>query len=246
MTTVSFMRRDGSETAAQVYPPVRRTPARARLALAVLLLVPVAAGAQVVPVDRLVAVVEQRALMQSDVELALRLGSVEPATPGGPSPVDQLVDRELVRLEVDRFAVNEPPASAVDERLAARAGAEPVAAWVHALTAYGVPADGIRRRVADDIRIEAYLEQRFGAAAQPTEVEVVERARAEGAGVPVPRQALDAARAALVRERRARLVADWVDGLRRRAAVHVVVSPQAAIGRGEPEAQVPSSPERDA
>jgi hypothetical protein len=227
MTTVSFMRRDGRGMAAQVYPSGSWRPAVARRALlaAALLVASVGAGAQPLPVDRLVAVVEQRALMQSDVELALRLGSIEPPAPDVPPPVEQLVKRELVRLEVDRFAVADPPADAVERRLAERAGGQPVDAWLEALAAFGVPPAGIRRRVADDLRIETYLEQRFGAAAQPTEVEVVERARAEGAGVPVPDGALAAARAALARERRARLVADWVDGLRRRAAVHVVPAP---------------------
>lgn len=178
--------------------------------------------------DRLVATVEQRALMQSDVDLALRLGSIEPASPEGPSLVDQLVSRELVRLEAERFAVAEPPATVVQDRLEALADGQPVDAWLAGLTAFGVPADSIRRRVVDDLRIAAYLDQRFAAAAQPTEVEVVERARADGAGVPVPEPALAAARATLVHERRTRLVADWLDGLRRRAAVRVVTRPDAA------------------
>lgn len=196
--------------------------ARCALLLAGLLWPAALPAAQAVAVDRLVAVVEQRALMQSDVELARRLGELTPPAAGRSSPVEQVVERELIRVEVDRFAVADPSEAEVEARLAVLAGGRPVAAWIAELTAFGVSAESVRRRVADDLRIVAYLDQRFTAAAQPTEVEVVERARADGAGVPVPDPALATARAALTAEHRARLVDDWVAGLRRRASVRIV------------------------
>lgn len=180
---------------------------------------PAFAAGQPVPVDRLVAVVEQRALTASDLRLAIRLGSIPGNAASDAALVEQLVTRELVRAEAERFAVVEPTPAAVDARLTQLAAGREVAAWLDDLGSLGVTADRIRRMVADDLRIAEYLEQRFTTAAQPTDAEATARAKAAGGATA---DEVATARDALVAERRQMLIDDWVAALRRRAAVRVV------------------------
>ena len=184
-----------------------------------------AAGAlharQAILIDRLVAVVGEQALTWRDVEVARLLGSI-PASGSPAESVDRLVTRELMHLEVDRLAVAEPIAAAVDERLGrARqraGGAEP---WARRLQALGLVEASAREWVADDLRIDVYVDQRFTAAAQPTDVEVAQEAAREAPGAPSTPGRLGEARRRLVQARRAALIADWLDGIRGRTTVQI-------------------------
>jgi hypothetical protein len=174
---------------------------------------------QAVLVDRLVAVVGEQALTWRDVEVARLLGSI-PAAGAPADGVDRLVARELMHLEVERLGVSEPIAAAVDERLGRarqRAGGDP--AWTRHLQALGLSEVRAREWVADDLRIDVYVDQRFTAAAQPTDVETAAEAARAGAA-PSPEQIADARRR-LVQARRAALVADWLDGIRGRTPVQI-------------------------
>ena len=64
--------------------------------------------------------------------------------------------------EVDRYAPPEPAAAEIDRRVAdirARAGTE----FERVLLLGGIGLEQLRREVRDDLRIDAYLQQRFGA-----------------------------------------------------------------------------------
>lgn len=188
------------------------------LACIVIGVLPAAAG-QSVLVDRLVLVIGEQALTWRDVEAGRLLGSI-PAGGSDAEAIDRLASRELMRLEVDRLAVAMPIGAAVDERLERirqRAGGPE--GWSRALAALGLTEDRARAWVADDIRIDVYMDQRFTAAAQPTDVEVAEAASTGGA--PPSPEALQDARRRLVEARRATLVADWVAGIRARTPVQV-------------------------
>lgn len=172
-------------------------------------------------VDRLVAVIGEQALTWRDVDAARLLGSIPP---GGSQAddVQRLLTRELMRLEVERLAVAAPIGAAVDERLGRavqRAGSTEL--WQRSLEALGLTEASARAWVADDIRIDVYVDQRFTAAAQPTDVEVAQEATAAAGGrPPTPEQAQEARRR-LVSARRASLVADWLAGIRARTSVQI-------------------------
>lgn len=175
-------------------------------------------------VDRLVAVVGEQALTWRDVEAARLLGSI----PAGGTPaegVDRLVTRELMYVEVDRLAFTAPMAAAVDERLdLARQRAGGADAFSRALLALGLSEDRARQWVADDLRIDVYVDQRFTAASQPTDAEVARTAAGSAGSGPTPEQLL-VARRELVEARRTALVADWLSGLRARTSVQIAGTP---------------------
>ena len=179
-------------------------------------------------IDRILAVVDSAIILQSDVQLAMRFGLVPSA--GGPDPtsavLDRLIDRQLILAEVARYAPPDPAEAEIDRHIAdirARAGGE----FDAVLLAGGIGVDQLRRDVRDDLRIDAYLQQRFGAI-QPTEDEILQYYRDHTASFSqngVVRSfddAHDVARAALIADRRGATIRDWLSGLRRRANVNVL------------------------
>lgn len=175
---------------------------------------------QPVLVDRLVAIVAEQALTWRDVESARLLGSV----PAGTTPeeaIDRLITRELMHLEVERLGVAVPIAAAVDERLdRARQRAGGPEPFGRALEALGVSEANAREWVADDLRIDVYVDQRFTAPAQPTDAEVAQEASKDGVREPSDDQ-LREARRRLVQGRRSALVADWLAGIRERTSIQI-------------------------
>ena len=135
--------------------------------------------------------------------------------------------------EVDRFAPPEPPAAAVESRLAAVLA--PLGTPDQAqttLTRLGIDQAWVQRWVRDDLRIQAYTEQRFAGSLEPTGDELENYYREHAAEFVRDGRELSSDEAhALAREhvmaaRRRALVADWLDGLRRRATI---VRPAAVI-----------------
>ena len=123
----------------------------------------VVAHAQVL--DRIVAVVDGAPITQSDVTAAMQLAlvMVPPSTDAVTATVDALVERRLILEEVDRYAPPEPADAEIDRRVAevrTRVGNR----LPTILADVGLTDDQLRREVRDTLRIEAYLQQRFGPA----------------------------------------------------------------------------------
>ena len=180
-------------------------------------------------IDRILAVVESQVITLSDARAVLRLG-LESVPPGGDpiaQALDKLIDRQLMLVEVNRYAPPEPAPGNIDARLREIRGRFADAlAFAVAIQQIGIGEDDVRRYVRDTLRIEAYLQQRFTATIQPSDDEIAAYYRLNesafvrnGALVPYA-QARTEARARLVDERRATLVRDWLAGLRRRANVN--------------------------
>ena len=133
--------------------------------------------------------------------------------------------------EVERYSAPEPEPRLLDRRVAQiRARFPTSGAYEQALARTAMSDERLRGVVADNLRIETYLEQRFGAAAQPTPDEVqryyrehpAEFTRGGTAGAVRRRAGGDRSRR-LAAERRRALIVDWLDRLRRRGP-----SPRAA------------------
>lgn len=187
----------------------------------------VVTGAEVL--DRLVAVVNGRPILLSDVRAASAFGLIDAADGQGPeAALARMIERTLVLEEVDRYGPSEPAAARVAQRVdAVRARLGP-AAFAAALARSGLDEAALGGLARDQLRIDDYLAQRFGAAAQPTDEEV-QRYYLERAGEFVRegrelsfREAEPIARERLAAMRRAGLISDWIAGLRRRGDVRVI------------------------
>ena len=203
--------------------------------LAALLLAPRGAGGEII--DRILAVVGDRIITLSDVRAALqfRLVPADVSTDPVDAALQRLIDRRLVLAEVERYAQPDPAAAAVDAALAdVRARFTEEEAWDAALARSALSAEGLRGFLRDSLRIEAYLAQRFASIVQLSEDELRQFHAQHAGEFPAPASAgtlegiRDAVRTRAVEAQRERLVAEWVDGLRRRASIVVLYLPDRA------------------
>ena len=162
-------------------PAGGRRGGRGLLAAAVVALLALgfrAGAAQETLVERTVAIVGGAVITLSDVRTALALGLVEAAGPDAErEAARRLVERWLVLHEVSRFAPPEPADDAVSARLATIGGRAGSPAALEAILARGGYTVGrLAAWVRDDLRIDAYLEQRFATAGVAAEADVAEYA----------------------------------------------------------------------
>ncbi len=117
-------------------------------------------------IDRVLAVAGGEVITLSDVRAALALGRVQAGTAADPNRValTQLIDRALLLAEVNRFAPPEPSALTIDSALDSVVARFPTAeAFDAALERLGVDRAFVRELLREDLRIRAYLDQRFTA-----------------------------------------------------------------------------------
>jgi hypothetical protein len=187
------------------------------LSLALCVSSDVAAGAQQL-IDRIVARVEANAVTLTDVRAALGLGVIQ--VPAAADPIEagtqQMIDRQLMLAEVQRFPPSEPDAAAVTRevaRLTMNAGAR-------------LP-ELMQSTGLSDQRILGYLDQRFGTTVQVSDEEVSQYYRAHQAeftrgGELTPfDEAEPAARQRASTERRRATIDQWLRDLRARADVSI-------------------------
>ena len=178
-------------------------------------------------IDRVLAVAAGEVIMLSDVSAARDFGLVTPAPAGDPikDVLSRLIERALVMAEVERYAPPEPDAAAVDRALEeVRARFTTTEGFKRALERVGMSEAHLRETLRGDLRIQAYLEQRFTVAA-PNDDELAryyhdrpELFVRDGRLPPLAEIRQQVLRAAAA-DRRRSLVADWIADLRRRADV---------------------------
>ncbi len=205
-------------------PAGRRESLAACVAVAWLLAVAMATLVQAAEiVDRVLAVVDGAIITQSDVIGISRLG-LEPAADRTVAAVrDALIERRLILAEVDRYAPADPAPADVDRAVEAVRSRLGGAALDDILKETGGSVEQLRRYLRDTLRIESYLQQRFGAMpASDAELADYYRGHAAEFGGRSLTEARADIGAALARERRGTLVRDWIAGLRRRANINVL------------------------
>ena len=115
-------------------------------------------------IDRVLAVVAGDLIMQSDLRAARELGLV---TTGDAADADrailsQLIDRALILDEVERYAPPEPSLDAIERAFrAVRARFTSDEAFSAALARVGFDEKQLRAILRQNLRIRAYLDQRF-------------------------------------------------------------------------------------
>jgi hypothetical protein len=199
-------------------------------------LLPSVLGAEVI--DRVLAVVSGVIITQSDVTAAFDLGLVTVEQVDDPigAALARLIDRQLILAEVDRYAPPEPTVEAVDRELqAVRAKFPSVSVYESILLRTGIDENHLRQTLRDDLRIRAYVEQRFAVPARSDD-ELIQYYREHSQAFTRGGQVLsfEAARPEITRllaaDRRAPLVQEWVSGLRRRASITRSVRPETLTG----------------
>jgi hypothetical protein len=138
------------------------------VAAALLACVLSAGAARAETIDRVLAVVAGQLITLSDVTAASDLGlqSADAAADPVRAVLDKLIDRELVLAEVDRYAPAEPTVEAVDREVErVRQRFPSAAAFDAALARSGIDEVHLRETLRQDLRMRAYLDQRFSTSA---------------------------------------------------------------------------------
>ncbi|TAK19134.1 MAG: hypothetical protein EPO35_00570 [Acidobacteria bacterium] len=194
--------------------------------LALAMSVPLLA-AQDVTLDRMLAVVNGDVVTMSDVRAARQLKLIAGAEAmTDEQVVDALIERRLTIAEVARYSPAEPPTADVQARQRAwestlARGVTPAAA----LATVGMREAALTAWFRDDLRVAAYLDQRFTAAAQPTRQQAQAYFQAHAAdfavnGVTPEFASIEAeVRRRVAAERRATRIKDWIDSLKQRAEI---------------------------
>jgi hypothetical protein len=185
-------------------------------------------------IDRILATVGGGLILQTDAVAMVRFGFVQAPAQADPLQwtLDRLIERQLMLIEVDRYGPPEPDRAAVDRRLQAldaRIGSGERLDAILRETGYTV--EQLRLYVRDELRIDAYVQQRFGATFQPSEDDLV-RYYSEHPGEFTRDgrllsfgEAREQAAAAVRGQLRAAAIRDWLSSLRRRTEVNVLYLP---------------------
>jgi hypothetical protein len=203
-----------------------RAPAAA---VGVLLVTALVSAAPVI--DRVLAVVQGSILTLSDVNAAISLGLVNTAGAEDPvsSALEQLIERSLQLVEVERYAPPEPSPDEIGARVELIARRfESQAALERMLAATGLTRERLRAVARDDLRLQAYLNQRFATFSEPSDADVLQYYRQhqqefvrDGVLQPLA-DATPEVRRRLDAERRAALIDEWSKQLRLRADVLII------------------------
>lgn len=174
--------------------------------------------------DRIVGRVNGAAITLTDVNAAIALGIVQSSGTADRTAIDQMVERQLMLGEVARFVPPEPSEAEVARETASLiAYAGPRLPEIMAVT--GIDRERIREIARENLRIQAYLNLRFGANVQLTEEEVAQYYRIHPEeftrnGMLLPfTEAEPLARERAGADRRATTIAQWMRDLRSRADI---------------------------
>ena len=178
-------------------------------------------------IDRVLASVGGRIVTASDVRMAREFGLVRVDADADASVVLRgLVDRILVLDEVERYAPPEPGEADVSQRYdGLRARFATPDAFASAMRVTGTDEATLRQWVRNDLRIRAYLEQRFAGVVEPSGEDLENYARqvradaVKGGRAPTGDEVRRLARERAITDRREALIREWIEGLRRRASV---------------------------
>ena len=201
-----------------------------------LIMASAAATARAEIIDRMLAVVGGEIILLSDANAAVKFGLIDVRSiddeNGLRAALSALVDRQLQLFEVNRYLPPEPPATAVNARLEGTRALLGEDGFRAALAETGMTETQVRSRIRDNLRIESYRAQRFGAALQPSEEDLLRYYRANEAmftknGVLQPFDDVrGVVREQLVRARSGALIAEWLDTLRRRTETQILLPPR--------------------
>ena len=118
-------------------------------------------------IDRVLAVAGGQVIMLSDVTGALEFGLVsdDGAADRIGAALAKLISRGLMLVEVNRYAPPDPPDTAIDREIAAARARFPSGqAFEAALGRSGITEAHLRETVRENLRIRAYIDQRFAGA----------------------------------------------------------------------------------
>jgi parvulin-like peptidyl-prolyl isomerase len=190
-------------------------------------------GQEMELVDRIVAVVDEDPILESDLDRAIGLGLVEAGAEESEESfrrrvLNQVIEEKLRFHEIDRFGFSEISLSDVDRaygEIKSRFRDED--AFAESLDALGITSDELRQLVARQLMVLTYVDERLGARVFVS-VEDIQRyyeetllpeLRARGERIPDLDSVREQIRAVLKEQRLNEEITAWTEELRREADI---------------------------
>jgi hypothetical protein len=185
------------------------------------------------PVDRVLAVVDEDPILDSEVTQIVELRLVEPR-PGEDSEalrrrvLDQLIEQRLRFHEIDSFGFVELPTAEVEKGFAEIRGRfASEREFTAQLEKLGLEADSLRQLVARQLMVLTFVDERLGPRVFVDledirayyEATLVPEMKRRGAAVPPLQEVREQIRAVLKEERLNQEIETWTEELRRQADV---------------------------
>lgn len=220
------------------------------LQFTLVLLVPIAGFAQPQVVDRMVAVVNKRVILQSELEQAAR---VEFLLQGKPiaslsqadtaAVLEQLIDRSLLDQQIVNPAMLDPS----PEEIAAKVRevrqnfpGQDDERWKNTLVAYGLTAQDLEEQLSSQARILRFVDLRFHALVRVEKDDIetyyqekfLPEVRKRNAAAPALADVSDKIEQILVEQRIDTLLSDWLKTLRAQAHIETMLPAPSAPAAG--------------
>jgi peptidyl-prolyl cis-trans isomerase SurA len=220
--------------------------------LLVFLLV-VMAGAQQV-VDRMVAVVNRRVILESELEQEARVEQLLEGKPASgertsaqalESVLDRLIDRLLLEQQIAQSAPLDPSASELAEQIKEIRSKIPAAAtdagWKAVLASYGLTQIDLEVHVISEFRVLRYVDLHFRGLVNVDRADIqtyyletlLPALERRGATVPPLAEVSPKIEKILVEQRMDEMLNDWLQTLRAQAHIEKLMSPGASLAHGD-------------
>jgi peptidyl-prolyl cis-trans isomerase SurA len=201
-------------------------------------------------VDRMVAVVNKRVILESEMDQARRVELLlqgKPPTSEKPSPqdiqalLDRLIDRLLLEQQITDPAIVDPTPAELAERIKEIRGQIPGAAsddgWKKVLAAYGLEQVDIENHLVSEFRVLRFLDLRFRKLVHVDKAEIaayyqeslLPELRRQGAPAPPLEEVSGKIEDILVEQRMDEMLNEWLQTLRAQAHIEKL-APFAASG----------------
>ncbi len=216
---------------------------------------------QPVVLDRVVAVVNNQAILASDLDDEIRLSALDPAGAGlgvltRKRALEQLISRALIQqqIRVEDAQAADPPQAEVDTRLAEIRRQLPIcirqncateAGWKAFLAAHGLTQERVESYLRYRLQILRFIEQRFqpGIRVSPEQIESYYRGTllpqyAASEAIPPLDQVAQRIEEILLQQQVNILFGDWLGNLRKQGEVEVLdpaletLEPGSETGKG--------------
>lgn len=185
--------------------------------------------------DRVLAVVDEDPILQSDLDRVIALGLAQPRPGEDPTAfrrriLDQLIEERLRFHEMDRFGFEQVPVEDVDAHVAEiRARFKDETAFQKALREQGMTVKDLRQVVARQLMVLAYVDEQLGPRVFVSLDDISNYYRTvltpqmqkQGQTVPPLEDVRDQIRTLLREQRLNEAIGKWTDDLRRKADVQV-------------------------
>lgn len=191
-------------------------------------------------VDRIVAVVNKRVILESEVDQARRIELLlqgKPLTREEPGPqemqalLDRLIDRSLLEQQIADPNIVDPKPGELEERIKEIRSQIPAAAteegWKEVLAAYGLEERDVENHFASEFRVLRFIDLRFRGLVRVDKSEIaayyqdklLPELRRQGASAPPLAEVSGKIESILVEQHMNQLLNEWLQTLRTQAHI---------------------------